>query len=266
MSAKGLSGAGDSREVCTLLVSSCDGYSDLWRPYFNLIASYWPDCPFSKALITEALCPPLPGVSCLGLGRGRDWSSLLLDALSRIETPYVLFTLEDFFLRSAVDNNRMVRLLQDCLNDNLAMLRLVPRPGPDGLVAGKEYGEVPAGAPYRVSTQAAFWKREVLIKLLRAGESAWEFEVNGSARSAGCPGFFAVKKPALTYWHHVVERGKWFPWDYWRFRKLNIGVVEGVRSVMTATEAGLWLAGKAVSPIIASIPLSAKKRIRAWLG
>ena len=28
-----------------ILVASCDRYSDLWGPFFGVLAKRWPDCP-----------------------------------------------------------------------------------------------------------------------------------------------------------------------------------------------------------------------------
>jgi len=34
------------RANCSILIPSCDKYSDLWRPFFTLFWRHWPDCPF----------------------------------------------------------------------------------------------------------------------------------------------------------------------------------------------------------------------------
>ena len=47
-----------------------------------------------------------------------------------------------------------------------------------------------------------------------------EFEINGTERRYQ-PKFLLKKKSVLTY-YHVVERGIWFPWDAWYFKRMNI--------------------------------------------
>ena len=261
---------GRTPPVCTLLVASCDSYADLWKPYFALLRRHWPDCPFPVALITEERDPALDGVRALCLGTGRDWSSLLLGALDAIGTPYVLLTLEDFFLRSGVDTSRVTRLFDQVQQLNLKMLRLVPRPGPtDPFIQGREYGAIGPDASYRVSTQAAFWQVATLRRLIVEGETAWEFEVNASRRSVDERDFVAVWRPALTYRHHVIERGKWFPWAAWRFKRLGIGVDLTARSVMTSGEALRWILGKSAHPVVQRLPRTlrlALKPMARWLG
>ena len=36
----------NANSKCTIIVSSCDSYSDLWIPYLNLLKLYWPNCPY----------------------------------------------------------------------------------------------------------------------------------------------------------------------------------------------------------------------------
>jgi len=232
---------------CTLLVSSCDRYADLWEPYFSLLRMHWHDCPFPVALITESKRPAIPNVRPLCLGNGSDWSTLLLKALDAVDTPYILLTLEDFFLRRPVDTAGVMKLYHEMQQKSLSMLRLIPRPGPTIVMGNIEYGGIAVGAPYKVSTQAAFWRSETLRQLLVSGETAWQFEVNGSKRIAELGGFAAVWRETLPYRHHVVERGKWFPWAYWIFSRMNIGVDPAARPVMTAGETSRWIIRKIIS-------------------
>ncbi len=46
----------------TVLINSCDAYSDLWEPFFKLFSIYWPDCPYEIVLNTEyKRCPDFFG-------------------------------------------------------------------------------------------------------------------------------------------------------------------------------------------------------------
>jgi len=248
---------------CTLLVSSCDRYADLWRPYFSLLDLRWPDRPFPVALVTEAKEAGIPGVRSLQLGTGMDWSTLILRALDAVGTPWVLFTLEDFFLRGPTDSARIAALFETARRDDLQMLRLIPRPGPTTRIDGNDaYGWIDVGAPFRVSTQAAFWRVDVLRELIVAGESIWQFELHGSERSVRFDRFAGVWRSALPYRHHVVERGKWFPWDAWRFRRLDIGVDLDARPVMSASEAARWLINKSTGPLIRRMPPGMRRALK----
>ncbi len=238
----------DLRNNCTLLVSSCDKYSDLWPPYFSLLDLYWRDCPFKKVLITENIIHKNLNVRSLNLGSGYDWSTLLIKALNQIESKYILFSLEDFFLRKKVNTELIIEALKFADENNLSMLRLIPRPGPDeSILDSKKYGLIKKAAPYKVSTQAAIWKRDVLIGLLRSGESIWEFERNGSERASNMKGFASVIEPCLPYGHHVIERGQWFPWEVVRCWRNKIKIDLSVRKILPAHKVILWWGRLALS-------------------
>ena len=253
----------DHKSDITILVSSCDKYSDLWSPLFKLYHHYWPNCKYDILLITEVLDANIPNVRSLQLGPGKDWSSLVLLALEQVKTDIVLFTLEDFFLRAPVDSNRIADLAELFRSQSLNMLRLIPRPGPNAPFPGsKKVGIIAKSAPYRVSTQAAFWSVDTLKDILVSGESAWEFENNGTGRSRHISAFVSVWESALPYHHHVIERGKWFPWSAATYRNMNIGVDLSARPVMSNIEAARWMINKIFSPFIKYIPNDLRKVVR----
>ena len=250
-------------ELCTILVSSCDAYSDLWEPFFQLYRRYWPDRTFDLALITEAKGFGNPEVRALKMGAGRDWSSMLSDALIHLNTPYVLLTLEDFFLRGPVSNKLVEQLLGQMRLNDLQMLRLVPRPGPSIAVPGFSlFGLISREAPYRVSTQASFWDVQTLRHLLVPGERALEFEVNASRLSRSSGTFASVWRPALPYRHHVVERCKWFPWEARRFSRMDIGVDLSARAIMPPLETMHWLCRKVLGPAVAPLKRALLRTLR----
>jgi hypothetical protein len=217
---------------CAVMVSSCDAYRDLWRPFFTLFWRYWPDCPFPVYLGSNETGYEHPRVTTLKVPE-QTWSKNLKGFLEQIEADYVLMLLDDFFLDGAVDTNLLVRHLVALNSFGGTVLRIYPRPGPEERLAGhKEIGSLHPRAPYRVSAQPAFWNRQKLISLLRDDESAWEFESKGTERSqVHANGFYGTYKPLLSYCH-VVERGEWFRSAARRYKTEQIGCDFAARPVM----------------------------------
>jgi hypothetical protein len=113
------------------------------------------------------------------------------------------------------------------------------------LLPGADYGRLEPGTDYRISTQAAFWRKEFLKEMILPGESIWEFEINGSRRSDNYEdGFYGVKRDLLPYGHHVVQRGKWFPWEAWYFGRMDIGCDFSRRAIMPFGVTAEWLLRK----------------------
>jgi hypothetical protein len=93
-----------------------------------------------------------------------------------------------------------------------AYLRLAAQPRPTARLAGvANLGVHEPGAPFRVSLQAALWRREALLDLLSPGESAWQFEVSGSERSARIAAPFYSTWTAVIDYVGVILRGRWSP-------------------------------------------------------
>src|SRR5438270_12060517 len=86
------------RPSCSVLVLSCDSYSDLWRPFFTLFWRHWPDCPLDVYLGTNSTRYEDARVCSLNAGRGEPWSKRLRYFLNQMDSRYVLIMLEDFFL------------------------------------------------------------------------------------------------------------------------------------------------------------------------
>ena len=253
-------------QLCTFVISSCDAYKDLWTPYFNLKTRFWPDCPFRTVLISESIKTEIKDVETFNTGQHLSWSAMLRKTIEAVKTPFVLLSMEDFFFQSKVDSAKVENLLDYVIGEDISMLRLIPRPGPNmDLQQDANLGKISMNANYRVSGQASFWKSEVLLDLLDDSESLWEFEINATKRSQKYDGFVSVIKPIFTYKHHVIERGKWFPWSALKFKRMNIGVDLKSREVMGFIETVVWCLKKTLTPIWLVLPTSIRAFLKRFL-
>lgn len=175
---------------CSVLVTSCDAYEDAWEPFFSLFKHMWPDCPFPVFLNTESKSYTDESLTIKSLhpentnkktGKPISWSDRLKQALQKIETDYVLFFLEDFFLMSPVRSdkvNECIRLMEE--NTKIGVIRFyedfhLPE------IIYDEFSKADPEYDYAISTMVSLWKKDFLISILR-DENPWEFEFNGTAR------------------------------------------------------------------------------------
>ncbi len=190
-----------------MLVLSCDRYSDLWAPFMAQFARHWGDCPYKRYLTTNHMDAAFDGFKTLKLGEDRSWSDNLKSALGMIQESYVLLFLEDLMLVKDVDRFLLAAVMRWVGKNEPAQVKLnaTERPGEkkDELV-----GRVVEGAMYRTSTVATLWDKEILCALLEPGESAWEFELIGSARSDAFPGFYITYRDCFPVINSVIK-GKW---------------------------------------------------------
>ena len=251
---------------CTYIISSCDAYKDLWAPFFMLKHKYWSDCPFNSMLICETEKMFLDNVYIYNTGLNFSWSKMLKMAIKKCSTKYILLSMEDFFFQSKVDNHSVLSLYNYVKKNDVNMLRLIPRPGPnDKFPIFRNIGGINSNALYRVSGQAAFWKSSILLELLDEKESLWEFEINATQRSYKYEKFYSVYKPVLTYKHHVVERGKWFIWSAFKFKITGVPIDLKSRKVMSIYETFVWVLHKYFSKYLIDLNPKIKNLIKPLL-
>ena len=210
----------------SLLVSSFDQYPVCWKPFCHGLKKYWPDHPSNLFFITNRLETPCG--EAIKVGEDRGWAGNLKYALEQVESEFVLYSQEDYWIQEPV-NSQQVESYLDLLRQNIAdYIRLYPAPPADQLYVGDErLGLILPHSAYRTSLQMALWRKSVLYDLLLTDESPWKFEKNGSARSAKYgKRFFCVNKRSygINYVFTAVINGYWSKRAYEYVQKEDIVV------------------------------------------
>jgi hypothetical protein len=167
-----------------ILVVSCDKYQDIWHPFFHCFFKNWSDCPYPIYLVSNTLKYPDERVSPLLINPDMDYSSNLIKALSLIPQDWVIFWVEDRPPAHPVDTDRLVQLIQLAQAKDAGYFKLIPCNPPALVHETEEIGEIPKGSHYRISMTVALWKKETLLKILKAGETAWDIEKRGGIERA----------------------------------------------------------------------------------
>ena len=202
----------------SLVFCTCDRYESLWANFFQLWKKYWPGFNSQVILNTET-----SNFSYAGLGIVRpmfskdhlSWSERLYESLEMVQTPYVILTLDDFYLKSDVDVDAIeVCIRQMDTDSSVGLFTFAPQPGNNKSCDFSDRFEKRARmAPYRINAQIGLWRVSYLKSILRMYENPWEFELNGSFRSM----FSAVKLYSLKKgvplvfdydWGFLIVRGQ----------------------------------------------------------
>jgi len=191
----------------SFLVVSCDKYKDMWEPYFILFNRFWQKPKYDVFLMTNFLKPIFRNVNVIDIGEDLSWSDNLLKAVRIINSKYVFILLDDFFIVDKVRDNDVNQVFTWAVKNDIDYLHLYRYPRPKKLFY-KNIGMIPPNTIYRVSTVSSLFKKEVLINLLKEGETAWDFEIKGSLRSNKYNGFFSVDEDLIPVVNGVI-RGKW---------------------------------------------------------
>lgn len=207
------------KDSLSILVSTCDNYSDLWPLFSYYFEKNWPECDLNKYVLTNNAEFPSDGFKTIKVGEDKDWSSNIIAALSEINTKYVLILLEDVFISKKVDHNLFEKICIDFISMEGNYLKFLAHPRSKKRSNSIFFNVLPPGTLYRSTAVFALWDRNVLLEILKEGEDAWEFETRGSIRSDSYENFYVIKANFFEYIHSVV-RGK-FLYSAWKEIKIN---------------------------------------------
>lgn len=215
----------EPRPDVTLLVNSSDGFEDCWAPFVHFLRHYWPACTYPVLLNTEAKDWSAPGVelrtSRVGTGAAArlSWSDCLIRAIDQVDTPLLLYFQEDYFIEKPVRDDVVSRAVQLMLDHPEIGHIALTRHGSFGPFASSPYpgfSVIDQNARYRISTQAALWRPDVLRSYLDPRENGWMFEILGTKRASKRDDLFLVADfdnaaggPAIDYTHTGIIKGQW---------------------------------------------------------
>ncbi|WP_457617850.1 hypothetical protein [Lutibacter sp.] len=192
-----------------ILILSCDKYADLWKPFFSLFKQNY-DGSYPVYLGINTNNYEIDGIKSIYSGKDIDWSTSCRKIVQQIPHKYVLVLLEDIFITSKIDPKVITETIQFMQRNEAKHIHIFSNVKPDKwLENNPKFGIYEKQAPYRANV-IGFWDREYLLNLLINGESPWNFEIQGSYRTAYDDGFYCLKKPLFSY-VHVMEKGCYFP-------------------------------------------------------
>ena len=124
-------------------------------------------------------------------GGNKNWSKYMREYLETLDDKYVIFGLDDYFLRAPIDME-----LYDSINmDDYDSVNLCK-------------ASVNNGSTYSCTTQYTIWDRELLIDILSKVATAWQFEDYGSIYLNGL-GKRLAKVPAMDYNEYSALSSRW---------------------------------------------------------
>lgn len=205
---------------CSIILNTCDAYSDLWGGFFNLLKKYWPQLKYEIILNTESKTYEIDGLDILTPphNNSKSWSDRLATSLKTAKSNIVLLMMDDFYLKAPVDNGMFEKiLLWMSKNEDVGSVTFLNEPG----ITKKRVPEVEGfyyrkkRCQYKMTAHITLYRKDLLLNILRKGESAWDFEVNGSFRAAFINKKFIgpIKSSKVVFpydFGSLVVRGKFY--------------------------------------------------------
>lgn len=204
------------KEKISLIILSCDKNNFLWDGFFKLLDKYWINHPKRIILSSEKKIYENPSIiSSTVCDNNEDWSSRLYHAICDANTEFVILLLDDFYIKSYVNEKIVNEYINLMFNDlKIVGISFESQPGSVEFLKYKKLGLVKRKrfSTYRINAQPGIWRSSYLKKILRQGETPWQFELSGTFRSFFMSGdLYAVKSnqeiiPTDKGW--LIVRGK----------------------------------------------------------
>lgn len=189
----------------TVVVNSCDTYSDVWDLFFTAFQTQWKDCPYNIVLNTQNMKYSFKNLPItvhnhhMRKGQKDQWGKRYRETLETISTTYVLPILDDFVFTEPVKNPELIEEIVKFMDENSNVTVVYLDAFPKWcftLEESKElpkFGKMPQVCSYKLSTGTAVWRRERLISLIKDFETPWEWEMYASYRACRlqCGDFYA---------------------------------------------------------------------------
>lgn len=233
----------ETNERLSVLISSCNKFSDLWDENIRLYRENWKGNTCPTILVTDAKRDwQSDRVALLSVDDENSFPLRIKYALDSIVTPYVLVTLDDYFLIDPVEDQKISYLLDRMQQEKIQYLSLYNR----RVTNEKKYLPLEKLLPidlqkkYALTLYPAIWEVEFLRKTIREELSPWLYEVSltqtAIAENANCQASLAGTFNILD----VVRKGKVLHKAQRYFKKNGIHI--GDRPVISYwTELKLWI-------------------------
>jgi len=196
----------------SVVVMTCDSYEDTWGAFFQLKDKYWSNCPYETYIVTEEKACNY----AVSLKKTGAWTKRLREALEDIKTKYIIFMLDDFFIRQEVDQ-KGIEYAERQFQDDIATLSFM-----NVISHNKDYcddtDEINGyirrknNMRYLANCQPSIWDRKKMIEILQKDQDPWQWEltpINSKYR------FYVIKDKRLIdngyydYKSFGINKGQW---------------------------------------------------------
>lgn len=159
----------------TILVMSCDKNQDLWKPFNLCVEKYWKEHP-EIIYSTETITNPYYKTISKNIPIS-NWSKRICDTLKQIDSDYVLIMVDDIFIRQPVDNDKILGLLKNFENPNVASINLEKSFDNQDKEYNQDLMVRSQNGKYKTSVMCNIYDRQKFIGILeKLSVDPWTFE------------------------------------------------------------------------------------------
>ncbi len=195
-----------------IVILSCDKFKVTWKPCFDHLFNAWPDCSYPVYLLNNFTPSQDQRVKDLLVGEDLNWSDTLKKGLLKIQEKRIFFIFDDSFI-TRINLVELKLIFKITVENDLDSVALRKRVFDIGRRFNEKLYKINSNAKYRNSLFLNLIKKDLLLRLLKSGENAWQFEKDGNERNKAFD-FYSVYNDKLFTYEHGIVKGKWLPKTY----------------------------------------------------
>lgn len=169
------------KENLAVLISSCDKFSDLWKEHIRLYRNNWQGEKIKTYLVTDKETEQFfEDVQIIVAPSDFNFPMRIKYALQYIDAPYILLTLDDYFIINTIKRDELLYLSNRAETENIDYLMLYDRrrDNPYKFSTLDVLEEIGLKKKYAVTLYPAIWNKEFLAKTVKDDLSPWLYEVS----------------------------------------------------------------------------------------
>lgn len=180
----------------TVLILSCQKFSDMWSNNLSLLKKNWPDLNVKKVLVSDGkgifdikTCSELTTIE-------GGMSERFIEALKMIDTNYVFVTFDDYYFSKPVKHEIFLEVFDYVKENDISYcgFHLNYLKGRRIKIARSIKAiDLDLRYPYEINLYPSIWKKEDILSVLRSNEDIWKTEVRLTSR------FKKINKRAIAF-------------------------------------------------------------------
>ena len=192
------------KDKLTMVISSCEAYSDLWDNHILLLNENWKDRDIKAVIVTDKVHESnYQDIEIFPAGDLLEMPQRLKKYIKTCDTEYILITLDDYYVDKKIDTKKIQRAIDIMETKKLDYFRFWPYPHERKKIDDIEKAYwIELNGNYKVNLYPAIWKKTFLEATIKDSLSAWEYEVSltSIAKSLGANCAYSVNDE-----FHIVD-------------------------------------------------------------
>jgi hypothetical protein len=196
----------------SVIINSCDKYEFIWNQFVKLFDKYW-DYNINVPIYFLTEDKPISHTNFISITNGKlNWTKSVKLALNQINTKYILWLQDDYFLRKTIYKNNLMDYLEFIQYYNVGRFGIH---GDSNLYylnkdSNSSYFRYRQNSLYTISLQASIWNKEFFQSCLHADEeSPWQFEIDGTSRLNKTNHKIFVDLQYIPWYQEALKQGQY---------------------------------------------------------